>query len=102
MFGFSELRDFLDILGRYYILCGKTVDTSAELFSRCNNLFVTANMRFVKETFSYIQNAYNGPRKGAKHRTVPLEKLQFIRVLVGLNQELKAQNYEEYLAFSTR
>ena len=51
---------------------------------------------------NHIQNAYNGPRKGAKHRIVPLEKLQFIRVLVGLKQELKAQNYHKYLAFNTR
>ena len=48
-----------------------------------------------------MQNAYKGPRKGAKHRIVPLEKLQFICVLMGLEQELKAQNYH-YLASSVQ
>ena len=55
-----------------------------------------------KTLLQHIQNAYNGLRKGAKHRIVPLGKLQFICVSVGLKQELEAQNYHQYLAFNTR
>ena len=55
-----------------------------------------------RHSCSHIQNAYNGLRKGAKHRIAPLGKLQFICVSVGLKQELEAQNYHQYLAFNTK
>ena len=60
-------------------------------------------MRIVKDTLAAIfKMLINGLRKGAKHRIVPLGKLQFICVSVGLKQELEAQNYHQYLVFNTR
>ena len=48
-----------------------------------------------RHSCSHIQNAYNGPQHGAKHKIVPLEKLQCIRVLVRFEAGTKSSKLSQ-------